>query len=80
VEPFLSAKLTKEELVKLCTTLGGARTSSQKKIVGARTGLPLSKADHLVKHGLASYLVTDWRYNEEKHVFVLRRTEFGLGW
>lgn len=69
VEPFLSVKITKLELVKLwsdaATVLGQVRPKNCRCSYRVTT----LEADHLVKHGIASYLVTDWRYNEEKKVF-----------
>lgn len=69
VEPFLSAKLTKEDLVKLWSDAAQVLGQVRKKNCRCSYRVTTLEADHLVKHGLASYLVTDWRYNEEKHVF-----------
>jgi len=53
VEPFLSAKLTKEELVKLWHDASVVLGQVRKKIVVLVPGYH-SRSDHLVKHGLAA--------------------------
>jgi len=69
VEPFLSAKLTKEDLAKLWGDAAVVLGQVRKKNCRCSYRVTTLEADHLVKHGLASYLITDWRFNEEKKVF-----------
>lgn len=69
VQPFLSAQLTKDELVKLWHDAAAVLGQVRKKNCRCSYRVTTLEADHLVQHGLASYLITDWRYNEEKHVF-----------
>lgn len=69
VEPFLSAQITKDELVKLWHDAAEVLGQVRKKNCRCSYRVTTLEADHLVKHGLASYLITDWRYNEEKHVY-----------
>jgi len=69
MEPFFSASISKADLMELweqaATQLGETRPKN------CRCSYRVSTADaeKLVKNGIADYLITDWRYNEEKKTF-----------
>jgi hypothetical protein len=69
VEPFLPTVPTKADLVKLWNDAAKALGCVRPKNCRCSYRVTTAEADHLIKHGLASPLITDWRYNEEKKVF-----------
>ena len=69
VEPFLSAQITKADLVKLWNDAAKVLGQVRPKTCRCSYRVSTAEADHLVQHGLASYLITEWRYNEDKKVF-----------
>jgi hypothetical protein len=69
MEPFLSLTITKKELMDLwdqaATHLGETRPATCRCSYRATS----AEAELLVKNGIANYLITDWRYNEDKKTF-----------
>lgn len=79
MEPFLSADIDKKQLMELwdqaATQLGETRPRSCR----CSYRVTVAEADLLVKNGIADYLITDWRYNEERKTFF-PAPNFNLVW
>jgi hypothetical protein len=69
VEPFLRANIAKTQVMEIweeaAVQLGETRPTSCR----CSYRVTITDAEKLVKNGIADYLITDWRYNEEKKTF-----------
>jgi hypothetical protein len=69
VEPLLSSPLTKNEFTEIWTQAAKALGQVRPKNCRCRYRVSAREGEILVEYGVASYLVTEWRYNEEKKMF-----------
>jgi hypothetical protein len=69
MEPFFSANLTKADLRELWEQASAHLGEIRPKNCRCSYRVTVEEADLLVKNGIADYLITDWRYNEEKKTF-----------
>jgi hypothetical protein len=69
MEPFLSADITKADLMELWEQAATHLGETRPKNCRCSYRVTVAEADLLVKNGIADYLITDWRYNEEKKTF-----------
>lgn len=69
MEPFLSANLSKADLIELWAQAAEQLGETRPKNCRCSYRVTTAEAEKLVKNGIADYLITDWRYNEEKKTF-----------
>ena len=69
MEPFFSADITKADLMELWEQAAAQLGEQRPKNCRCSYRVTVLEAEKLVKNGIADYLITDWRYNEEKHTF-----------
>jgi len=69
MEPFLSAAISKQDLMELWDQAAVQLGETRPKNCRCSYRVSLVDAEKLVKNGIADYLIIDWRYNEEKKTF-----------
>lgn len=69
MQPFLSADITKKDLMELWDQAAAQLGEVRPKNCRCSYRVTVADAEKLIKNGIADYLITDWRYNEEKKTF-----------
>ncbi len=69
VEPFLYANITKAQLAEIWEEAAVQLGETRPKNCRCSYRVSTADAEQLVKNGIADYLITEWRYNEEKKVY-----------
>jgi hypothetical protein len=69
MEPFFSVDIDKTQLMELWGQAAAQLGETRPKTCRCSYRVTVAEAEILVKNGIADYLITDWRYNEEKKTF-----------
>lgn len=69
MEPFLHADVSKKQFVAMWAEAAKQLGEIRPEKCRCSYRVTTLEAEALVKNGIADYLITDWRYNEEKKVF-----------
>lgn len=69
MEPFLHADVSKKQFVAMWAEAAKQLGEIRPEKCRCSYRVTTVEAEALVKNGIADYLITDWRYNEEKKVF-----------
>jgi len=69
VEPFLHADIEKVQLMEIWEEAAVQLGETRPRNCRCSYRVTVADAEKLVKNGIADYLITDWRYNEEKKTF-----------
>jgi hypothetical protein len=69
MEPFLFADVSKKQFTAMWQE--AAKQLGEMRPAKCRCSYRVTsaEAEHLVKNGIANWLITDWRYNEDRKVF-----------
>ena len=69
MEPFLYTEVTKKQFVAMWAEAAKQLGEMRPEKCRCSYRVTTAEAELLVKNGIANWLITDWRYNEEKKVF-----------